>query len=245
MNIHLLLTRLDKLNKITRSTRLLKAVLLHRVLAGAEHRHVLAGDLATVVDIGANRGQFALAARRWAPRAQIVSFEPLPKPAEIFRTLFSGDEMVKLHEAAVGTHSEFRAMHVSAKDDSSSLLPITSLQSKIFPGTDEVSTIKVRVAPLETFVELQSIKAPALLKLDVQGYEYEALCGCESVLQRFDSVYCECSFVELYAGQKLAGNIIEWLSARGFRLKGVFNPTYDTAAQAIQADFLFNRPEAA
>lgn len=245
MHIHLLLTRLDKLINIARSPRLLRALLKYRVLAGAEHRHIFLKNLATVIDIGANRGQFALAARRWSSKATIVSFEPLPKPAEMFRTLFFGDKMVKLHEAAIGTHPETRTMHVSARDDSSSLLPITSLQSKIFPGTGEVSTVMVRVAPLEAFVDLQTIIAPALLKLDVQGFEFEALCGCESALPRFDLIYCECSFVELYAGQKLAGDIIDWLSARGFRLKGIFNPAYDTAGQAIQADFLFGRSGAA
>jgi hypothetical protein len=58
-------------------------------------------------------------------------------------------------------------------------------------------------------------------------------------------VYCECSFVEFYSGQKLAWDIIHWLSGKGFRLDGVFNTSYDSMGQAIQADFLFRRIEAA
>ena len=235
------ITRLDKLLQTFSSRRLATALLKHRVLTGSEHRHIFQADLKTVVDIGANRGQFALAARCWAPAARLICFEPLSGPAKVFRLVFSGDNMVKLHEVAIGPHPEIRTMHISARDDSSSLLPITSLQFTIFPGTGEISTIQVRVAPLETFVEPQTIMTPALLKLDVQGFEYEALCGCESMLKEFDFVYCECSFVELYAGQKLAANVIDWLSMRGFCLKGVFNPAYDAAGQAIQADFLFGR----
>ena len=65
--------------------------------------------------------------------------------------------------------------------------------------------------------------------------------GCESMLARFDWVYCECSFVEFYSGQKLAADVIEWLAARGYGLCGVFNPAYYKTGQAVQADFLFQR----
>ena len=142
-------TRLDKLSQVVLSSRLVNALLRQRVLASAEHRHVLHLGLATIVDIGANRGQFTLAARQWAPNAGVIAFEPLPKPAQVFRSVFAGDYQVVLHETAIGPRLERRVMHISARDDSSSLLPISCLQSKMFPGTAEVSTIEVQVAPLE------------------------------------------------------------------------------------------------
>ena len=241
MNIQLALTRFDKLGKVIKSVRLAQALFRHRVLAGAEHRHVLSRDLSTVIDIGANRGQFALAVRQWAPHARVISFEPLPEPAKLFRKVFSGDGAVSLHEAAIGPIAETRTMHVSARDDSSSLLPTSSLQSSMFPGTAEAGTIKVRVAPLDEFVEVAELKEPAMLKLDVQGFEYEALLGCESLLQNFNSIYCECSFIELYSGQKLAAEVIAWLAGRGFDLRGVYNSSYDHQGQFVQADLLFER----
>ena len=209
------------------------------MLAGAEHRHVLSGGLRAVVDIGANRGQFALAAREWAPTARVIAFEPLPGPASIFRRVFEGDDQVSLHQVAIGSKSQQRTMHISGRDDSSSLLPISSVQSTIFPGTAEVSTTEVMVGPLSEFVAEDDIESPAMLKLDVQGFEKEALIGCESLLSRFHLVYCECSFLELYSGQKLAPEIIDWLSSRGFGVIGVFNSTYDQDGRAVQADFLF------
>lgn len=241
MTLTLLMTRLDKLFQVLCSGRLLQALVRYGVLAGAEHRHILGREFETVVDIGANRGQFALAARRWAPNARVFSFEPLPGPAQMFRSVFAGDQRVSLHEVAIGPQAAQCEMHVSARDDSSSLLPITGAQSEMFPGTAEVSTTMVQVAPLETFIGAEQICAPAMLKLDVQGFEYEALRGCESLLRKFDLVYCECSFVELYSGQRLAADVIEWLSERGFRIKGMFNLAYDGQGQAIQGDFLFWR----
>lgn len=223
------------------SCRSLRAALKSRVLVSAEHKNILKQDFFTVVDIGGNRGQFALAARQWAPQARVISFEPLPGAAATFRAVFANDTRVVLHESAIGPKEERVTIHVSARDDSSSLLPIAGLQSQIFPGTEEVATQMVRVAPLDAFVKPKEIQSPALLKLDVQGYEHEALQGCESLLSHFDSVYCECSFVELYEEQKLAADVIEWLAERGFPLQGIYNTAYGRNGLAIQADFLFER----
>lgn len=239
MRLQETLNRLYKLRQAALAPRLAGALLRHRVLAGAEHRHVLARTLATVVDIGANRGQFALAARRWAPSARVFAFEPLPGPASVFKVVFSGDPNVVFHDSAIGPLAGQSTMHISARDDSSSLLPISSLQAKMFPGTGEVETTIVRVAPLESFLRAEDIESPAMLKLDVQGFELEALRGCESLLQGFEWVYCECSYIELYSGQSLASDVIAWLSGKGFCLRGVFNSAYDRDGQAVQADFLF------
>ena len=218
------------------------ALTVHRVAAAAEH-HAAIHSLACrmVVDIGANRGQFALAARRCFPKAKIVSFEPLPGPTARFRAVFSTDPQVVLHESAIGPERKQATIHISARDDSSSLLPFAPSQTAIFPGTATAGTATVRVAPLDEFMSAEQIEAPALLKLDVQGYELEALRGCESLLHRFAHVYCECSFVELYEGQALADEVIAWLRERGFALRGAYNMHYDRSGRAIQADFLFSR----
>ncbi len=194
-----------------------------------------------VVDIGANRGQFALAVRHVFPDARIDSFEPLPGPAQRFRTVFAGDRRVTLHETAIGPRAGIAEMHVSARDDSSSLLPIGAEQNRLFPGTAEAGTRKIRVGRLADFLPADGIVAPALLKLDVQGFELTALQGCEELLDRFDWVYAECSFIELYEGQALADEVIAWLRERGLRLVGVYNMACDRDGRAIQADFLFAR----
>jgi FkbM family methyltransferase len=214
----------------------------HRVAAGVEHGRVFSGvECSTVVDIGANRGQFALVARQCQPNARVISFEPLPAAAAKFRAVFAGDDRVTLHEVAIGPAPGNATIHVSKRDDSSSLLPISSTQVALFPGTEEVATATVRVAPLREFVSAADIQAPALLKLDVQGFELEALRGCEDLLDRFANVYAECSFVELYAGQALADEVTFWLRERGFKLHGEHNTVHDRGGRAIQADFLFAR----
>ena len=241
MNFSLFLTRLNKLSHVFRSTRLIKVFFWHRVLAGTEHRNIFTRDLATVVDVGANRGQFALAVKRWLPNTRVIAFEPLTEACSTFLAVFQGDPLMTLHQAAIGPQVGETTIHVAAEDDSSSLLPISPLQERLFPGTEEVQTKKVKVGRLSDYVLPEDIDPPAMLKLDVQGYEFEALRGCEELLSKFSYVYAECSFVELYTGQVLVDEIIAWLRKRGWCLSGVHNVTYDCKGRSVQADFLFEK----
>lgn len=241
MSIDLNITRIKKASRILKSPRLALAFFRYGVFAGAEHYSVLNPEFKTIIDIGANKGQFALACREWAPQARIISFEPLKSPAKIFKALFSKDAKVFLHEAAIGSQTQRSVIHVSAHEDSSSLLPIGPNQISLYPGTEEKGVIEIDVAPLSSHLMPEDIKSPAMLKLDVQGFEMEVLKGCESMIEKFDFIYCECSFIELYSGQKLAYEIIAWLHKRHFNFVGIFNTSYDAKGQAIQADFLFKQ----
>jgi FkbM family methyltransferase len=219
------------------------ALVKHGVAASVEHRLMLGSlePIRCLVDIGANRGQFALAAHRYFPAARIISFEPLPGPADVFRRVFSSSREVTLHQAAVGASAGKATMHVAARDDSSSLLPIGQLQNRLFPNTSEVMTMEVSVGELSDFIGADDIAPPALLKIDVQGFELQVLQGCATLLNRFAIVYVECSFIELYEGQALADEVLSWLHARGFSLFGTYNMSYDSHGACVQADLLFRR----
>ena len=236
-----LMTKAVKLARILRVKSWRRALLTQRVAAAVEHVSVLRGmpDVRTVVDVGANRGQFALVARHCFDQSQIISIEPLAQPAAIWRAVFADDARASLVDAALGPAEGDAVIHVSGRDDSSSLLPITAAQNSLFPGTAQVDTGTVRVTRLASLLQAEAIRTPALLKIDVQGFELQALAGCEDLLDRFDWVYVECSFIELYSGQAFADEVIAWLRERGFVVRGVHNMTYDASGRAVQADFLF------
>ena len=210
------------------------------VAAAVEHESVLRHmNCQTVVDIGANRGQFALVAQKHFPTARIFSFEPLQGPAQKFRTLFSDEPRTTLHECAIAPCSGHAEIHVSGHDDSSSLLPITELQNTLHPGTSEVATQRVAVRTLDSVLKPEDIVEPALLKMDVQGFELDCLRGCERLLPKFRYLLVECSFQELYSGQAMAGQVIGFLHQQGFDLTGIFHLGYDQVGRSVDGDFLF------
>lgn len=237
----MLLSKIKKLVQIT-SDAFLFSALIKGAAAGTEHRLILQKfhfDL--IVDVGANRGQFALISRKIFPRAKIHSFEPLEEPAQIFRRIFDGDPNVTLHVCAVGREKTTATIHVTKDDDSSSMLAITKEQASMFPGATEKETRQVSVMPLSQALGNISIPPASLMKIDVQGFELNVLQGCEDILNKFSDLYIECSFIELYEGQALAHQVIAWLEQRNFILLGIHNMCYQKNGMALQGDFLFTQ----
>jgi FkbM family methyltransferase len=233
------LARIRKLSKILYCKPYRRA-LRHGVAASTEHEALLRSlDCRTIVDIGANRGQFAVVAHTLIPDAKIISFEPLTQPARKFREVFNGNKQIRLHQLAIGPERCAADIHVSGRDDSSSLLPITELQDQFHPGTAEAGVEKVQVERLAGVLSPDGIVAPALLKLDVQGYELETLKGCLDLLPCFTCVYAECSFVEFYRGQAFADQVIAFLRDAGFVLAGIYDLSHDKDGRALQGDFFF------
>lgn len=234
-----------KVNKAAQSLSdpLYRRALRFGVSPTHEHRTMLVslGALRTVVDVGANVGQFALLTLRAQPGAKIHSFEPQPGAAATFKRVVAGHPDVTLHQFALGATRATLPIHITSNADSSSLLAPT-LQTVVFPSSQEVGSYDVQVLPLDEVLTDGDIAEPALLKIDVQGYEQQVLEGCSPLLGKFKWLFLELSFVELYAGQVLAPQVMQWLALRGFTLAGVYaDPASYRKGRMVQADFLFCR----
>jgi FkbM family methyltransferase len=215
---------------------------MHGVAATTEHEHVVfPREYRTVIDVGANRGQFALFALHRFPDAQLFCFEPLPKAHQKLRTIAGGDPRVRIEQSAIGTTDGSLSLNVTRKDDSSSLLQPTALQLRTFPNTEAVSSIDVKVAKLDSAVAPAESTPPFLLKIDVQGFELEVLAGATHLLEGDGDILVESSFAELYAGQALADEVISKMYSCGYRLRGVYSLVSGRDGAPLQADFFFSR----
>ena len=177
--------------------------LMRGVAASIEHLPILynLNNIKTIIDIGANKGQFSIAARYVFPNSKIISFEPLITPAKKYCKLFKNDKNVYFYRSAIGVEKKHALINVSSKNDSSSILPIGKKQISIFPGTEKSHTEKIQIAPLTNFIQMDELVGPIFVKIDVQGYELEVLKSCVNIINQFDYIYVECSFIELYNGQ--------------------------------------------
>ena len=216
--------------------------LVFGVAASCEHSALLAGlTVRTVIDAGANKGQFAALALELFPCATIYAFEPLSRPYARLVAWSRGETRLISHRLALGAVAGVAAMNVAARDDSSSLLPITGRQTALFPGTGKIGEETVTVTRLDAVLRLEQLAAPTLLKIDVQGSELAVLEGAGALLAGIDLVFVECSFVELYRGQALGDEVSAYLEGAGFSEAAVWNLVRDEAGRPIQADVLFRR----
>jgi FkbM family methyltransferase len=210
--------------------------LLRGVVPGIEHAPAFKDmEFATVIDVGANKGQFAAFAQARWPGAQLVCFEPLPGPRRRLEAVTGG--RAEVHAFALGAVDGEAQMHIASREDSSSLLPLGDTQKRLFSMTED-RTAPVPVRRLDGVVKKGALAQPSLLKIDVQGFEYEVLQGASGLLGAIDSIYVECSSVELYSGQRLAQDIAAFLAQFGFMEQGRFNRHIERGVE-IQSDLLF------
>lgn len=210
------------------------------VVATMEHAAPLrAFSFKNIVDVGANKGQFAaFAASQWSD-AELYCFEPLPAPRQRLKAVVGAVALgrAQVFDCALGAVEGEAVIHVASREDSSSLLPLAAEQKRLFDMT-AAGEMTIAVRRLDEMAELAAIQN-ALLKIDVQGFELEVLKGAAGRLGAFDAIYVEMSYVELYEGQALADEVTAFLSAAGFALRSTFNDHIDPAGRRVQADALF------
>jgi FkbM family methyltransferase len=208
-----------------------------------QHLQLLQGyGIQTVLDIGANSGQFACQARRLLPRATIHSFEPLPDVLEDLKKRMAGDALFFAHGVALGDKDSTAVIYRNEFTPSSSLRPLGEVHLRAFPEASRVEAVTVRCCTLDGWADGQSLEGPLLIKLDVQGYEDRVIQGGVRTIPTARVAVVEVSFVELYRGQKLFDSQYEALRGLGFRCIGMVENVYEPASgRILQADALFEK----
>lgn len=199
-------------------------------------------DIKTVLDIGANEGQFARQMRSELPACTIYSFEPLPDVFRVLASNFADDSMVVPVQLALGDRDGVEAMHRSEFSPSSSLLPMSQLHKSEWPHTALHTRVEIQLTTLDSWaLKLdRDVSDGLLIKMDVQGYELAVIKGGTETLQLACLLIVEVSYHALYEGQPLFAEIHENLRALGFIYRGNIEQYYsDKSDQILFADAVF------
>jgi FkbM family methyltransferase len=200
-------------------------------------------DIDTVIDVGANAGQFGTAIRGAGYRGRIMSFEPLADAfAELIATT-EGDPGWECRRVALGARAGRETLNVSRDLEASSILAMEERHVRHWPPSQYVGVESVELAKLDDFgTSLHADGQSLYLKLDVQGYELEVLRGGEGVLASAELVEAELSLVPLYRNGPLYGEVIDHLARRGFGLIAVEGITEEPeTGHMLQVDAIFAR----
>ena len=214
-----------------------------RSMASRRIRAIERTGVDVVLDVGANRGQWAAELRNSGYDGRMVSLEPLAEPYAALVARTSTDPDWDAQRIALGAEDATASINVAGNIVSSSMLEMTERHVTGAPASAQIGTESVHVARLDTIApELLGDQTRPYLKLDVQGYELQALLGASSTLDSVQVVEAELSVVELYAGQPLLPEVFEHLRARGFECIGLDPGFTDVrSGEMLQADGLFVR----
>lgn len=195
----------------------------------------------SIIDAGANAGQFSRAALEVFPEVNVLAFEPQPEVAAQWHQHIQGHDRAELIQAALGSTDGTLRLHTNAYSLSTSALPLHDNHLEAYPNATPSGTVDVPVHRLDTVLQNHTLPVPILLKLDLQGYELEALRGAEHTLQRVQYVLLESSFKPLYQGEPLFDEVYAFMRDRGFRLLRPVGWMVGHADEILQADLLFER----
>lgn len=200
--------------------------------------------LDTVLDVGANIGQYASLLRQAGFEGTIVSCEPLSGAFARLATRASGDPRWDVENVAVGARVGTASINVSKNSFSSSLRPMTRAHLESAPGSRYLATEQVAVTTVADLVRARGLRpASTLLKVDTQGFEGEVLAGAGELMDELGGLQVEMSFVELYDGQLLYDDLMKLICGHGFRLHS-FAPGFSAPdGRLLQVDGLFVRSD--
>jgi FkbM family methyltransferase len=197
----------------------------------------------TLLDVGANTGQFAYYTRYLGYKNEICSFEPLSETFTRLEKFAESDPRWQVYRCAVGSFDGSTEINISANSLSSSILEMMPLHLQNAPESAYVAKELVPVFRLDTLMSKLNCNAgKSFLKIDTQGYEMKVIEGAHETLKKIRGIQLECSIVELYKGETLIVEMMNLVTGMGFKLCSLEPGFYDkSSGQLLQVDAIFYR----
>lgn len=206
----------------------------------SKHHWILKYEFETIIDIGANKGQFAARFRVLFPEAWIYSFEPIPEVYDQLCKRFKSDSKFKAFNLGLGEQSGSIDFFQNEFTDSSSALPMKRLHKENFPRTSNEKQIQIKIDRLDEVMKTIMMSYPILIKIDVQGFEEMVILGGKEALKKASIVIVEVSFYELYENQVYFKTIYDHMLSLDFSYRGNYEQLISPLDGCVlQADAIF------
>lgn len=222
---------------------------LYRRLVGEHVSQIISGyDVNCVLDVGANKGQFARRLRRSGYRGHIVSFEPVPDVFGELESAAAGDRKWAVYPYALGREDGSIEMKVVSGTMSSALDPSEygEQRYKRFRNIRPVDVPLRRLDGLLDEITPDGLDDPRwYLKLDTQGYDLEVFAGLGSRVTEVVAMQSEMALLSVYEDSPRLPVALETYEAAGFEVSGMFPVTREKGTgRVLEFDCVLVRADA-
>jgi FkbM family methyltransferase len=150
-----------------------------------------------------------------------IVFEPNPPEAAAIRPQIEA-RGGKVIERALGDNAGDHLLKVTRSLGCTSLLqPNASFLKRysIFPAFSITHDVTISCVRYDWLFEQGEVPAPDVIKIDVQGFEFQVLAGFGNLLDKCLGVQLEAHLYPIYEGQKLLQDLVELLGRHGLVLR--------------------------
>ena len=201
-------------------------------------------NIDTVLDVGANTGQFAHRLRKhMGYRGKIISFEPLNSAFNALEKHARNDPRWDVYRFALGDIEEKREMNIANNSVSSSFLDMLPSHLSAAPASRYTDREEVEIKKIDSIFDSLPIKdATIYMKVDTQGFDGNVIRGAERSLPRIPFIQIEMSLTPLYEGEIPFIDMCLFMQQKGYSLIGLETGLTDPASgHLLQMDGIFRR----
>lgn len=190
-----------------------------------------------ILDVGANRGDWTRMAKDVFPEASFLLIEPQIEMRQSLNDLCSEFEDISWIEAGAGS-KEGRLVQTIWDDlAGSSFLPNVD-ENLLQTGRQR----EVDIVTIDSLLVRRNLDIPDLVKLDIQGFELEALRGATSLFGKTELFTMEVSLFPFddVPGMPIVREVIEFMGERGYEvydILGYLRRPFDGALGQVDLAF--------
>ncbi|SPE77425.1 2-O-methyltransferase NoeI [Flavobacterium columnare] len=137
--------------------------------------HQLLKEDSVFLDIGTNKGIYLYQAEKKIKSGKIFGFEPNVSLVNYIQPLFP---KIKLFPLAVSSSTGTSVLHIPKKENG-----LQDTRASLENMGEEVEKIEIKTITLDDWVFENKIQKLDLVKIDVEGHEFDTIKGSKKVLQ--------------------------------------------------------------
>lgn len=195
---------------------------------------------AQIFDVGANIGQFGIDMRKSGFSGQIFSYEPVSDTFNELKKTIVSYRPWEAYKLGLGSSESKMNINISGNFGlSSSFLTMNDIHLQNFPKSKTLAQEIITVSTIDKQIDLLGIDSKhILLKMDIQGFEFEALKGAAKNLSLIPLCFLEVSLKPLYSGEASLLEVLNLLATHGHEVIDVFRGIKTKNGELLQLDVL-------
>jgi FkbM family methyltransferase len=192
-----------------------------------------------IVDVGACHGDFSQAAEAMFPDAQFLLVEPSTHlHEELRRRCAERRGRWQLATCALSAASGIASLHIDPNQEGiGSLATFSDEYLRANPAASPTEQLECPVRTLDELCAEQEIASIDVLKIDVEGFEFEVLEGARSMLRNTRAVVIELSLVRRPDSADALERMLSFLRLANFHVVDILPAYHDPTHSWLPIEF--------